>query len=157
MALGTRPWESKVPIINNTGSRAAYRPYSTYVCRILRMRILQATDHWTGPSRNTKRGSRSQRIERAHKHQLFLSLGHRRCYIIDGLYRCMYEELGWFHIRKQNQIYQLQKWVSFDRSWQRIHIPPKRRLALCIPPSPNSCLLPEMIYPCGTQLSANLI
>lgn len=29
MALGTRPWESKVPIINNTGGRAAYRPYST--------------------------------------------------------------------------------------------------------------------------------
>ncbi|KEF60611.1 NADH-ubiquinone oxidoreductase subunit [Exophiala aquamarina CBS 119918] len=29
MALGIRPWESKVPVVNNTASRAAYRPYST--------------------------------------------------------------------------------------------------------------------------------
>lgn len=133
MALGTRPWESKVPIINNTGGRAAYRPYSTYVCRIPRMRILQKTDYWTGPSQNTKRGSPSQRIERVHRHRLLYPPAIERCYIINGLYRCMHEELGWFHIRKQNQIYRLQKWVSFDRSWQRIRIPPKRRLALCIP------------------------
>ncbi|KAJ9638579.1 hypothetical protein H2204_004350 [Knufia peltigerae] len=29
LAVGVRPWETKQPVINNTGSRAAYRPYST--------------------------------------------------------------------------------------------------------------------------------
>ncbi|RVX68305.1 hypothetical protein B0A52_07308 [Exophiala mesophila] len=29
MAIGLRPWESKTPKINMTGTRAAYRPYST--------------------------------------------------------------------------------------------------------------------------------
>lgn len=31
LAVGVRPWETKQPVINNTGSRAAYRPYSTCV------------------------------------------------------------------------------------------------------------------------------
>jgi hypothetical protein len=29
--IGIRPWESKEPKINMTQTRAAYRPYSTYV------------------------------------------------------------------------------------------------------------------------------
>lgn len=76
MALGVRPWETKVAIANNTASRAAYRPYSTYVYRIY-VWALETSNRWTGPSQNTKHGSRLRKKEQAHKHHLALSLGHR--------------------------------------------------------------------------------